>query len=708
MKKTKVKNIFSNFNKIKNILNKENSNKRKLKKYRGIHFKLLQSMFLISIIPIIIICSVAFIRINDITNSNFKSSSTASTLGTKKLLDSQFENIIKILISFSKKDIFINSNLSGKSTIDEFSEIKNDLRLIKESNNAILSIDFTFDKSKSYYSYPERAVASDFNPITTTAYKGGAGFANAGNGSGVYKDIAYISNIYKNTTTNTDCVAISYGILKDKKCIGVISVDLDLNVLSKNLTNMLDADSNSEFILCDMEGQVIASNNDKIIGTKAVSEYPIWNEIRSNTAGVENFLYGNEKYLATYTTSELTGWKFISKIPQKVLTQSRNSLIRDFSLIIIIAIIGIIIISTRFSKSLSQNILKIKNAINEAALGKFNNKIIINSKDELENLAHSFNEMCIHVSSLLENVNLSIEDVNSSSLNLNNKSKEISSAISTVNETINKINSGTTESTKDLEYLTSNMEDVSSSINRIDSAAENVNSMAGKANSLSEFGLDIINELINNANDTRKITYEVNEVIQLVSKSVEEIAILNDTITQITKQTNLLALNASIEAARAGESGRGFTVVAEEIKKLAEQTETSAKDIKTTIAHIKTNVENAVGKANETSTAVLNQQNSVKQSHDIFRDIITSISNLSVKVNDIAKDLGELTSKKNEVLNQVQSLSSIVAETSNGAGNVALVCEKVNETTGEFIESSSKLKHLSDNLFEEINKFNYK
>jgi len=255
-------------------------------------------------------------------------------------------------------------------------------------------------------------------------------------------------------------------------------------------------------------------------------------------------------------------------------------------------------------------------------------------------------------------------------LSLNNKSKEIYSAISTVNETINKINLGNTKSTNDLENLTSNMEDVSSSINRIDSAAANVNYMADKANSLSEFGLDIIKVLISSADNTRKITYEVNEGIQLVSKSVEEIAILNDTITKITQQTNLLALNASIEAARAGEAGRGFTVVAEEIKKLAEQTETSAKDIKNTIIHIKTNVESAVCKANETSTAVLEQGNSVKQSHYIFRDIITAISNLSIKVSDISKDLGKLTNKKDEVLNQVQSLSSIVTETSNGADNV--------------------------------------
>jgi len=698
MKQTKVKNIVSIFNKIKSLLIKNNSTKGNIKKSKSIHSKLLKSMFLISIIPIIIICSVAFIKINDITSSNFKSSSTASTLGTKKLLDSQFENIINTLISFSKADMFINSNISSKSTIDEFTEIKNDLKLIKESNSSILAATFTFDKSKSYYSYPNNSVSANFNATSTEAYKGAAQF----------RDVAYITNIYKNANSNTDCVTISYGIRKSNESIGVISIDLDLNGVSKTLTNMLDENSTFEFILCDTNGQVIASSNDKLINTKTVAEYSIWNDISSNSNGITNFSFGNQKYLVSYTTSEVTGWKFICKIPESILKQSRNSLIRDFSLIIIVAVIGIIIISTRFSNSLSKNILKIKNAINEAALGNFNNKILINSKDELETLANSFNNMCINVSSLLENVNSSVEDVNSASLNLNNKSIELSSSIATVNETINKIDLGTTDSTKNLELLSSNMEDVSNSINKIDTLAVNVNSMANKANSLSEFGLDIISALINKANETQKITCEVNDVIQVVSKSVEEIGIMNDAITQITKQTNLLALNAAIEAARAGESGRGFTVVAEEIKKLAEKTELSAKEISNTITHVKINVHNAVEKANETSNAVENQQNSVKQSHEIFNDIISSINTLSIKVNDISKDVGDLTSKKDEVLNQVQSLSSIVAETSDGAGNVALVCEKVNETTIEFIDSSNKLKHLSDNLQSEINKFKHK
>lgn len=704
---SKMKNPLSRINYIKIRFNKSNNrlgNKEELKKTKSIHFKLLQSMFLISITPIIIICAVAFFKINAISSNNFESSSSSTTLDTKKLLDLQFENTINIIKSFSKKDIFTSGDLAtkpanlNKVTIDEYPEIKNDLKLIKGANSSIISIDFTFDKSKSYYSYPEKKVSSDFNPTARSVYKAGAG----------YKDNAYISNVHKNSETNTDCVTIAYGIRNQRdESIAVITLDLDLKDISKTLTNMLDSNNNSEFIVCDMDGQVIASTNDKLVDTKTVLEYSIWNDIRANNKGILNFSFDSQNFMISYVTSELTGWKFISKIPESVLTQSRNSLIIEFLVVIFVAVIGIVIIGTKFSNNLSKNILKIKDAVLEAASGNFNTRININSRDELQDLANSFNHMSINVSTLLKSVNGSVDDVNSASISLNEKSKEVYASISNVNEIINRIDLGTTDSTNNLESLTLNMEDVSNSINNIDSATSNVDSIASNTNSLSKTGIDIINTSIDKTSETKIKTKEVNEVIQMVSKSVEEIAVINETIKQITEQTNLLSLNASIEAARAGEAGRGFAVVAEQIKKLANQTSLSAKEISSTITHIKTNAGNAVKKANETSEAVESQEKSIKRSYEIFNEIISSIDNLSVKVSEISKDLGELANKKDQVLNQVQSLSVIVEETSEGTGNVALVCRKVDETTNDFIDSSNKLKHLSDNLQLEISKFTY-
>jgi PAS domain S-box-containing protein len=187
---------------------------------------------------------------------------------------------------------------------------------------------------------------------------------------------------------------MAYGIKNSRnENIGVITLDLDLKDISKNLTNIIESDNSSEFIVCDMDGHVIASTNDKLVDTKTVTEYPIWNNIRATSKGTANFTYGNEKYIASYVTSELTGWKFISKVPENILEKSRNSLIGEFLLIIVVAVIGIVAIGTRFSNSLSKNILKIKGAVLEAASGNFNNAISINSRDELQDLANSFNDM---------------------------------------------------------------------------------------------------------------------------------------------------------------------------------------------------------------------------------------------------------------------------------------------------------------------------
>lgn len=665
-------------------------------RFKSIRSKLIRSMLLIAVIPILLIGGKAVIQISDITRTNFESTSNDITTNSKKLLDSEFNSIIDVITAFSNKDIFSNLNISEDSSIDDVPEIKDNLKLIQQSNSTIMSISFTFGKSKSYYSYPENYISENFNPALTDSFKAASQF----NGN------LFISNIYTDSNSNNEVVTIAKGIMRNKVCLGVISVDLNINAISGNLTNLLE-DSNNEFILCDTNGHVIASTNSTLLGTSAVADYPIWNDIASNTKGLNTFILQNEKYLATYSTSEVTGWKFIYKIPENVLTQSIYSLLKDFAIAIILITLAVILISSKLSSGLSKNISKIKLCINNASKGNFTTKIDINSKDELQDLANSFNDMCINVSSLIKNVNSSVDDVNTASSNLNNMSMELTSSISQVNDTINQIAIGTTESTNDLTSLNNNMEDVSNAINNIDIATSNVNALATKANSLSEFGLDIINALIDKSNETKQSTYAVNEVIQLVSKSVEEIALMNNTISKITEQTNLLSLNAAIEAARAGDSGKGFAVVADQIRKLAEQTSVSAKDISKTITEIKSNVQSAVNKATETSSIVESQEHSVRQSQDIFTDIINSINILSVKVNEITEDVKGVTMQKNQVLAQVQNLSSIVEETSSGADDVSNFCQKVNSTTDEFLNASSKLKKLSDMLQLEINKFQF-
>lgn len=112
---------------------------------------------------------------------------------------------------------------------------------------------------------------------------------------------------------------------------------------------------------------------------------------------------------------------------------------------------------------------------------------------------------------------------------------------------------------------------------------------------------------------------------------------MNQTISTITEQTNLLALNAAIEAARAGEAGKGFAVVADEIRKLAEETSVAAKNIDKIIKEIKSKSELAVDKVFATSETVNNQEEAVKEAQGIFTEIVSSIDNLSEKVNRIAQ-----------------------------------------------------------------------
>ncbi|WP_244834050.1 methyl-accepting chemotaxis protein [Clostridium sp. BJN0001] len=678
---------------------KKRNNNTKVKKQKTIKSKLILLMLSISIIPIVIVSIISLSQINSITSSNFESTSTETTENSKDLLDIQFQSIINSIKSFADDDLFSFGAFENDTTIDSMPQIKNNLRLIKNSNNSILSCTFTLAKSKSTYTYPEEMAIDSKDPTSIESYKGGLSYASSHN--------PFITNIYKSSITGNDCVTISYGIRTNNENVGVISVDLDLQGLSESLTNILGANNNYTFILTDSNGEIIASTDENIVTANDVKNYSIWEEIASNVRGTDTFSLNSKKYFASYETSDTTGWKFICTIPESVLTKSQRSLFVYFLLILILAITCIVLVSGIFSKKIANNIQLIKKSLIEASKGNFNTSIKVNSGDEFDELAESFNKMSTNISSLLGNVNLSAQNVSSSSVKLNDMSKSLSSSISTVNDSTSKIALGTSKSTEDIDILTSSMNNVSDSVNSIDSLTENVNAMANKANILSNDGLEIIKSLIEKSTETKNNTSQVDSIINLIFKSVQKIGKMNESITKITEQTNMLSLNASIEAARAGESGKGFAVVANQIKKLAEMTADSASNINATVKDINQNVLNAVNKSKQTVQAVEHQEHSVKESETIFTNIISSINSLSLKVNNIANDLNTLSSKKDEVLNQVSNISNIVNDTSEGASKVSSSCEKVNDTTVKFFEASNKLKELSDNLEKELNKFTY-
>ena len=175
-------------------------------------------------------------------------------------------------------------------------------------------------------------------------------------------------------------------------------------------------------------------------------------------------------------------------------------------------------------------------------------------------------------------------------------------------------------------------------------------------------GFEIIDELKNQASENGKISTEVYNFVLSNSKNAEEIAQASDMIENIAAQTNLLALNAAIEAARAGEAGRGFNVVAEEIRKLAEQSNIFAGKIRNIITKLKEESEKAVSKMAEAQKIVEVQNEKVHETNYKFDSIAKAIEDTKLIIENLNKSSENMEENKEKIISLMTNLSGISQE----------------------------------------------
>ena len=656
-------------------------------KGKRIQSYLLITIIMLALIPVTIlgIISTAISRRanekNFDENGNLICSISSEIINNKTIY---YENILETLIKSENFNI-------GESP---YNDLKEEMNLIKGTDESILNIYYS-DNTGGLFQILDAKLPEGYNATEKAWFKD----------SIKNSDKYTIHTPYKDTLTGKNAITIYKAVTKNNVKLGVLAIDIDLTSLAEQLSSIKYGQT-GELIITDKDGVVISDSDKSKISGKEPTEYKVWNEIVNNNNGKIKFDYKNTKYEGYFETSDLTGWKLILKIPSEELRKSETDAI-ILSVITIIALIIIASIATlAISKKISKNIKMVKDGMERTANAQFNEKIIMdNSIYEFAVLGNSFNKMQEHVSELIKSVDSSVNNVNDNAINSANMSEDIALSMNQVGETISQISNGTMESASNLEEIAKSMQSLSDAMNHIEQVTENVNNVAAKTNGMGKNGIKVVKTVMDKSNETKESTESVKKVVSEVSESIVKIGTMNQTISAITEQTNLLALNAAIEAARAGESGKGFAVVADEIRKLAEETSGSAKQIDEIIKEIKNKSELAVNRVLITSETVDKQEKAVKESQEIFAEIVSSIDDLTKEVKQIASGLNSINHMKEDVVSKVENLSAILEETAAGAEEVTASAEEVTASTDQFVSNFNKLKDMANELKEKINKF---
>ncbi|SMC19588.1 methyl-accepting chemotaxis sensory transducer with Cache sensor [Clostridium acidisoli DSM 12555] len=656
---------------------------------KSIRTKLLAILILICILPVILLGFVSYHESYKILNAKL----STTTNQTLKEINTGIDNYFSVMISDATL-LSNNYDIENLSTHPEFETYANSiLQEVKDSNNNILDVYFS-DVNKHTLIYPSEQIPSDYDPTQRSWYKDA--LANS-------KKAAF-SNVYKDAVTNKNVLTISKTVYNNGQFVGVIGIDIDLSSLSNKLSASKIGNSGYVF-LTSKDGTIISNKDKSLIGSKKITTSKLWQEIKTKNSGFFEYNDNGNNMFSSYLTNSSTGWKVIGLLNQSELSRDTNSIMYITLICILITIILAFIISFLFSNTIVKVINNLMSSFEKAAAGDLSVITNIKTGDEFETLGNHFNDMIENIHGLIKSIKISSDDVLTTSTQINDMSKETTNAISEIATTVDHLAQGASSQTQNIMSSANELDSLASKIENIDSATSNINNISKDTGTLTKQGFEIMKKLTTKTDSANKSSREVAEVVQAMTHSSNEIGLITETINNIAKQTNLLALNAAIEAARAGEAGKGFSVVADEIRKLAEQSTTSTNQINSLIEDIKSKTANA-NKSITTSMDIVKEQTlAVHQTQDIFNEISESIEILMTHISSIEKHIIDTNKSKNEIVERIQNISAVSEESSASTEEVSATTEEITASMIEFDNSANKLKEIVENLECKVNTF---
>ncbi|MFC5447345.1 methyl-accepting chemotaxis protein [Paenibacillus aestuarii] len=331
--------------------------------------------------------------------------------------------------------------------------------------------------------------------------------------------------------------------------------------------------------------------------------------------------------------------------------------------------------------------------------------IIVKGKDEIAQLAESFNRMKDNLRSLILGLMQTSELLAASSQQLTASAEQTSQAVGHVAQIAETLSSGTDEQTRSVQDSVTAVSDISHGVNQIADNCREASAYALESSSKADEGNLAIASSIEQMNSIQTIMNQLAETIKALGGSSQEIGEISVLISGISAQTNLLALNAAIEAARAGEHGKGFAVVADEVRKLAEQSTSSAEKITKLIAAIQREMNQAVNDMALGTSEVHKGIETIHVAQDSFDQIQRSIHTVTSQIQKVTQASEEMASHTQVVTASFDTILAVTNANAAGTQNVSAATEQQLASMQEITSSSNALSSMATELQENISMF---
>lgn len=491
------------------------------------------------------------------------------------------------------------------------------------------------------------------------------------------------------------------------KVYGTIGIDVSSERITSILSKVKVGDTGYTMIL-HRTGIILADtkfpkNNLKTIKDMVVPIDGIQKVLDNKTSSFVTKIDGKSYYVNSIQ-SKYSDWVIVSLIERnEVLSEAKKSQV-FIAFFGVTALLISIAIATIFSKKIVTPIQSISMILKTIADKKFciqMDEKLLNQKDEIGDLSRSTNILIQEISNTLYETKQSAKLIGESSTQLHEVSQCNSKAIEVTAKAIESLAHKSSEQALYSKHIVDVLKKVEEDINSIASEVTSTIVTANQTMSISKEASMQMKELEEVKKDSIKLTNAVGKVVEEINDNANNAEAFTTTIESISSQTNLLALNASIEAARAGEAGRGFAIVAEEIRKLSEQTNQATIDIKTHIQSIKVQSSTAVVDMGGVKDQIGSLSEAIGKSEMVFietwkslEQLLLYIDKLSALSDQIAFNKEEMFSGLKKVMESIEENSAISEEVSAATEEESASMEEINQNTGNLEKIAKDLNSL--------------
>lgn len=422
-----------------------------------------------------------------------------------------------------------------------------------------------------------------------------------------------------------------------------------------------------------------------------------------------------ENNVSTYAEAFLNNLIELGEHNKQIAEQINNTNKANFkmALIIFIAIVITssvlvvllgIIITKRVTKRLNDFVI----FIGALSQGDFSLKIPkenLEDKSEFGIVSNALNKMTKNIVDLINQLSDTSEQLVLSSEELTASADQSADASNLVATAVTTMAHGADEQLLISNQTTQVVENISEKINIVSENTKLVSTLTDNAKSSANAGENAIEQAVNQMKIIEDKTTKTSTIISELEERSIKIGQILDTIQSISEQTNLLALNAAIESARAGEAGRGFSVVADEIRKLAEQSQESTKEIATIISDVQSKTNSAVSVMNENSKEVDTGAKVVNIAGTSFREILHMVREIANQIYEISNSLSEINAGTKNSVNSVNNIQNISIKIADESQTISAAAEEQLASVEEIASSSKLLSKMAEDLKCIINNF---